>query len=548
MKSKRLARQLHWMYPVLSGIFLTLIFPPYGVYALIWVALVPLFMVIDQATPVQAFKRGLMCGIIFFLLLAYWIMFVTAVGMVLLIGYLALYVAVFSWAIVFLRKTLKLGFVVTAPVMWCAMEYFRATVMTGFPWDNLGYAFYTDYTLIQLAEYTGVTGLSFIAVLGNVLIYHTAKKLVPHMFRWNRPEKPLRAAVRACVPLACFLATVLGLSFWGQQRAATVAQDVLQILESENDTLTVALIQANIPQDLKWDESARSMIIDQYDRLTRESIRYNPDLIIWPESSLPGFFKYDEQSTYLVYSLIRDTGIPMVVGGNRVEVDGPVYRYFNSSYYVRPGYDNDSKVVLEGTYDKMHLVPYGEYIPNKHILTRLFPRLESIVPFEDFTFGQTLDLFTLDSFKFGVSICYEDIFPELIRLSPKKGADFIVNITNDAWYKRTSAPYQHFYMAVFRAVENRVAYVRCSNTGITGYALPDGSSTIFYGANESPIFEEGVFAVRVPRRVYDQPTFYTQHGELVLYACAVISVLLLCASFVYLLAKFLIERIQKRHV
>ncbi len=539
MIDHRFARHIRWLCPVLSGIFLTLIFPPFGVYPLVWVSLVPLLMIIDHDSLKRAFLQGWGCGIVFFFLLAYWIVFVTPIGMVLLVFYLALYIALFSWAVVWLRKSIKLDFIFTAPVVWCFTEYLRATVMTGFPWDNLGYAFYTDYALIQVAEFTGVSGLSFIAVLANVLIYRTAKKLVPIMLNFKVRRFPIRRLALSVFPLLAFLAGLGLLSIWGEHRAAWWSSQTENLILNDDSTIAIALIQPNIPQELKWDDTAREYIVRQFDRLTRDAADAKPDLIIWPESSLPGFFKYDEVSTYLVYSLVKDLRVPIVVGGNRFEIIDDIYYYYNSAYYVVPGQNEDSPVKLAGVYDKIHLVPYGEYIPNKVFLKKIFPGLESIVPFEDFSFGRQMNIFESGHLNFGISICYEDIFPDLIRRIPAQGADFIVNITNDAWYKRSGAPYQHFFMAVYRAVENRVTYVRCSNTGITGCATADGSAVVFRDENGKAIFSEGHMIIRVPRRVSDEPTFFTRHGDVVLYGSSFISVLLLSTSFVYLLATFL---------
>ncbi len=539
MANRRLSQHIGWLFPVLSAIFLALIFPPFGVYPLVWVALAPLLMVLDHNSSKRAFMQGWRCGIVFFLLLSYWIVFVTSVGMVLLILYLAVYVALFSWAMVWLRKYLKLDFIYTAPFVWCFTEYLRATVMTGFPWDNLGYAFYTDYAILQSVEYIGVSGLSFIAVVANVLIYRTAKKLVPLILHWKKQAHAGRSVFLSVLPLVIFLCGIIALSVWGEYRANWWATQTEVNLQNDNDTIDIALIQPNIPQDLKWDDAEREYIVKQFDRLTREAAQAHPDLIIWPESSLPGFFNYDEVSTYLVYSLVKDLQIPMVVGGNRFEIVDDVYYYYNSAYYIEPVSEGDMPVKLAGTYDKMHLVPYGEYIPNKKFLKKIFPRLESIVPFEDFSFGKEMKLFQAGPLQFGVSVCYEDIFPDLIRTISTQGGDFIVNITNDAWYKNSSAPYQHFYMAIYRAVENRISYVRCSNTGVTGYALPDGSVGMFRDDEGSAIFSEGYMLLHVPKRVTDEPTFYARHGDIVLLVSSIISILLLSISFVYLLANYL---------
>ena len=476
----------------------------------------------------------------FFLFLAYWLVFVTSVGMVLLILYLALYFVVFACSIVFIKRKLKIGFIVSAPLIWCFSEYLRATVMTGFPWDNVGYAFYNDIYMIQCVEIVGVSGLSILALFGNALLYWSIKHAVLHL---RNKKSVLRSVRLPLIFLTLFFVFLSIIRHWGMDRV-----DYFRNLENEsltkNATLKAALVQANIAQEIKWDAGSKSEILSVYERLTREAAKKDPDIIVWPESSLPGFFQFDEKETYFIFKLIKELKVPILFGGNRVAVEDDTHRYYNSAYYVTPE-TGKSAMALSGIYDKIHLVPYGEYIPNKKFLTKIFPALDSIVPFEDFSVGTREGLFSLKDFSFGVSICFEDIFPELIRKISARGADFIVNITNDAWYLRTGAPYQHFFMASFRAVENRVPLVRCSNTGVTGYVNSFGETTLLYGKKSSLIFDEGVLYIDIPKREFLENTFYTEHGEIFLYCSSVFSVLLLLVSFVYSFEKFFLERLKK---
>lgn len=512
-----------WFCALVSGLFLISVFPPYGVHLLIWCALIPLFWAVESASLIRSFFLSYVCGIIFFTGLVYWLIFVTVPGTGVLILYLGLYFPLFICAIKWLKNKLNLNYIFTAPFLWCFVEYLRGTVMTGFPWDNLGYAFYNDIPLLQSVEFGGVSGLSFLAVLANAVLYRALRMLFAHI---QSRQLSVKKIISALMPVVVIVVLVIALNRWGTGRFAYYNQ-----IDKTGERLKIALIQANIPQYIKWDESAKDFIIEQYRRLTVASAASAPDLIIWPESSLPGFFQYDEKSTYLVFSLIKELKIPILFGGNRLKQLEDEYRYYNSAYFVEPGKE------IVHTYDKIHLVPYGEYIPNKKFLQMIIPNLESVVPFEDFSFGEKSKIFSIRNFTFGVSICFEDIFPELMRRIPEQGADFIVNITNDAWYLYTSAPFQHFYMAAFRAVENRVSFVRSSNTGITGYVSASGTSTIFKGKTGMPIFEEGFMIVEVPKRLDTRQTFYTRHGEIILYTCSIISVVLLAVSFVYSVAK-----------
>ncbi|MCD6459936.1 apolipoprotein N-acyltransferase, partial [bacterium] len=451
-----------------------------------------------------------------------------------------LYILFFSCSIVYIKKTIKIDFMVSAPLVWAFCEYLRGAVMSGFPWDNIGYAFYNESAFLQCVEITGVSGLSMLALFANALVYRSIKYFIKNL----KDKKSFTASVRLPVLfLSLFFVFLILIRQWGNGRI-----DYFRNIESESlkkyTPLKAALIQADIPQNIKWDESSESKILSIYGRFTREAAKKNPDLIIWPESSLPGFFKFDRKETYFIFELMKELKIPLLFGGNRIEIEDDNQYYYNSAYYVTPETDK-SPMALSGVYDKIHLVPYGEYIPHKKILNKIFPWLESAVPFEDFSFGDKADIFLLKNFKFGVSICFEDIFAELIRKISKQDADFIVNITNDAWYMRTGAPYQHFYMAKFRAVENRVPFVRCANTGITGYINSYGETTLLYGKKSSLIFDEGILYINIPKRIFNENTFYTRHGEIFLYCASVFSVLLLLISFVYSCGKFLRERLEK---
>lgn len=523
MKNSSMLTKLRCVGAALTALFMVGVFPPYGVYPFLWICLTPLLFSVDDVSYIRAFFISYLSGILFFTALVYWLIHVTGIGVVGLVIYLSLYFPLFIVSIKWLRQSLRIPYLISAPLVWCACEYVRATLMTGFPWDNLGYGVYTDMSLLQVAELTGVSGLSFIAVLGNAAVYHSLKKSI---ITYQRHTKVISGIVKNLVPLIVFVVMIVALRGWGHHQYQQYRE-----YGTNKPALKLALIQANIPQNLKWDEAFIDEILNTYDTLTRKAALEKPDMIVWPESSLPGLFQYDATATYLMFTLVKDLNIPILFGGNRYEVTDDEYYYYNSAYLLVPGMDTVR------TYDKIHLVPYGEYVPNKKVLKRLFPSLESVVPFEDFTPGRDVTLFDVNNTQFGVSICYEDIFPELVRLAPEKCADFIVNITNDAWYLNTSAPYQHFYMALFRAVENRVPFIRCANTGITGYAAPSGDMYSFKGEGGSEIFETGYFIVDVPIDNDRAKTFYTRYGDIAFPLCFGVSVLLLSISFVYSLLK-----------
>jgi len=221
----------------------------------------------------------------------------------------------------------------------------------------------------------------------------------------------------------------------------------------------VSVIQGNIPQELKWDPKAQDMIIEKYIALTKMAALESADLIVWPETSFPGFFEIDEDMTEKILTLVKETKIPILIGVNTEKDE----KYFNSAALISPEGSMTNK------YDKIHLVPFGEYVP----FSNKFPAFHKLILGElgEFTPGKDFKAFSLQpsafsqTVKFSVLICFEDIFPEISRKFVKNGAKFLIVITNDAWYGKSGAAYQHAANSVFRAIENRVPVVRCANTG-----------------------------------------------------------------------------------
>jgi apolipoprotein N-acyltransferase len=324
-----------------------------------------------------------------------------------------------------------------APIAWIILEYIQSHLFTGFGWALLGYSQYKNLLLIQIADFSGVYGVSFVIMMVNMAIY-----------------KAFRKSFTEIIIAGLVLAVVFG---YGMTKE--------KIVEPGN-SINISVIQGNIPQELKWDPEAQAMIIEKYVALTKMSALDNPDLIVWPETSFPGFFEIDREMTDKVLNLAREIKIPILAGVNTERDE----RYFNSAVLI----SGEGKIMDK--YDKIHLVPFGEYVP----FSNKFPALHKLVLGElgEFTPGQDFKTFNLkpqttnhesrttnDETRFATLICFEDIFPELAKEFVKNGAKFLVVITNDAWYGKSGAAYQHTACSVFRAIENRVPIVRCANTG-----------------------------------------------------------------------------------
>ena len=270
-------------------------------------------------------------------------------------------------------------------------------------------------------------------------------------------------------------------------------------------SLKLSVIQGNIPQDLKWDPAAKAYILDKYTRLTEEASQQKPDLIIWPEASDPDTIGQDESGLEKILNLINKTKIPLLIGA----VTRDNFDYFNSALLI------NKQAQVSARYDKLHLVPFGEYIP----LKKTFPFLQVIVPIGDITPGRKYTIFQLSAFsfqpsvKFATLICFEDLFPDLSRQFVKRGADFLTVITNDAWYKKTSAAQQHLQASVFRAVENRVYLARAANTGVSAFLAPTGriiSSIKDIAGKEIFVDGQETREIVISKQ---KESFYTRYGD-----------------------------------
>jgi apolipoprotein N-acyltransferase len=267
----------------------------------------------------------------------------------------------------------------------------------------------------------------------------------------------------------------------------------------------VGLLQGNIDQAVKWDRAYQARTLDIYERLGRRAAAERPALIVWPEAAVPFFLRWEADLGRRVRAFVAETGTPALIGSPDKGEDGLLY---NSAFLVR----SDGEIV--GRYDKRHLVPFGEYVP----LQRVFFFLDKLVTgIGDFGRGQVATVFSEAGLRFSVMICYEVVFPAEVREFTQAGAGFLVNITNDAWFGRSGAPYQHLAMAAMRAVENGSYLVRAANTGVSAVIEPTGAIAI-----QTPIFVEAAVVGRI--RAREGTTPYTRYGDVVAWACVISSV------------------------
>lgn len=480
------------MYPyllsILSGLALAASFPNTDWNLLAWAALVPFFMAIEGRDWRKTFGIGYAGGVAFYWSLLYWLNNVTVAGFLVLTLYLALYFPLFGILMNFARRRVPAPWWLVAPTVWTALEYARTYAFTGLPWGVLGVTQHRAIPLIQFSSVTGVYGVSFLVALVNAALYDFATR------RGMRRAVPAAAAALA-------VAGALAHGAWWMGGGA-----------SPGGSVRVAIVQGNVPQEEKFGEGFAREIIDRFHRLTRRVKGAKPDLVVWPETSVPGYYCYDPLVRGTTAMLQEEMRTPLLLGSVHVsDLDAP--KYYNCAFLV------DAHGDPLGRYDKIHLVLFGEIIPCKTI----FPFLKYCVPFdEDFTPGSDFTVFPLARGDFSALICFEDVMPDLARNFVKRGARFLVNITNDAWFGRTSQPYQQAAHAVFRCVENCVGMVRATNTGVSCYIDPFGRVYgVLRDAAGEALYVEGTAVEDV--RLMQTCTFYTRHGNLFAAGCAVLS-------------------------
>jgi len=496
-----------------SALLLILVFSFPQLWILAWFAFVPFLFALENVSAKRAFLISYFTGMVFWAGVIYWLANVTILGQIAIILYLALYFGVFGLLIS--RPYIKLP-LLFIPCLWVVLEYLRSCLFTGFPWALMGYSQFLNLPFIQLADFGGVWLISFFIVMINVFV----KKII---------LKKGRIYLFSVLTLLAFI-FIYGFFKLSQS--------------SNGNSLKVSVIQGNIPQEAKWDSSSRDFIMDRYFKLTLEARGDNPDLIVWPEASLP--IIPEEEPLYYgkLCRYIKSIRKPVILGAVTLRQGS----YYNSALLA------SGDGVLLGRYDKIHLVPFGEYIPFRNTLSFL----DTIAPIGDITKGKHFTLFKVYNqktkvpalttnrpagfsrrqYQFGVLICFEDIFPNLARTFVNKGADFLVNITNDAWFGKSTEAYQHLSASVFRAVENRVYLVRSANTGVSGFIDPRGRivSLVSNGLGRQ-IFITGYKTQSMSIR--RQSSFYRNHGDFFV----LIALLILFYVIIFILHKGIARRV-----
>jgi apolipoprotein N-acyltransferase len=483
---------------IASGLCLSASFPNTDVEPLAWVGLVPLLFAVEGVTPRVAFGLGWLSGLTFYVVTCYWVVYTIvhytavplplAVGVLLLMsGALGCYTAAFAAGLRWLEDR-GLSTIWVAPGLWVTLEWLRGSrFFIGFPWAPLGASQYRYHDLVQMAEVTGVYGVSAFLVLFNVIAAAAFTRRGPDARR-------LLPALVVLTILAIALPTA------GRWRAESVRR------RPPAGHLRVAVAQGNVAQDQKWDPAFQGETMARYEGLTRSAASGTPpEVVVWPETATPFFFQEPGPLRESVLDLAAATRVHLLFGSPAYLQDrtGELLES-NRAYLVSP----DGRELA--TYDKMQLVPFGEYVPLGPLL---FFVDKVVVAIGRMSPGLSPTVFDLPSGRFGTLICYEGIFPALTRRFVAGGADFLVNITNDAWYGRSAAPYQSLAQVTLRAVENRVPVVRAANTGLSAIIDPDGRIRW-----QSELFETAWHADDISWS--GVRTFYSRHGDVFVWLCA----------------------------
>jgi apolipoprotein N-acyltransferase len=446
----------------------------------------------------RAFLLGLLSGAVYFAATLYWLvetmttfggmaapLAVTAAAV--LVAYLALFPAVFAMILSRLYRALGLRALLLVPAVWVTTELGRQYVWDGFPWALLGYSQVTVLPVAQVASLVGVYGLSALLALTSTVPAYVV--LGRGRGRW--------------VFAGCVGALLAASVAWGSARLAAPA------LLTRGEPVRVAVVQGNVAQEDKWNPALRDAIADHYIAMTRQAIAQGATFVIWPESSTPFYFEHDLVRGGAIRRLASESGATLLIGSDQVEpvktaaaTDRVQQRFYNAAFLVKP----DGTV--GAVYRKMHLVPFGEYVPLQSLLFFAGPIIGAVADFAPFTAGTAPVPLPVGTHWTSTAICYEVIYPNLIRRSVLEGSELLTTITNDAWYGRSSAAYQHWDQASMRAIEQGRYLARAANTGISGFVDPYGRITAQAGLFESAILVQDL-------RFLKDRTLYTRIGDLV---------------------------------
>ncbi len=476
-----------------------------GFWPLAFFMFIPLFLSIYSAKNIrQAALCGLSTGVVYYSLLLYWIVnvlthygglpwFAAIPAFLLLVlcmsGFLVLFCVITHQMRQYLSPLLVVWFV---PALWVGIDWFRSFFLTGFPWMDPGYGLWEQTAFIQVADLTGHHGVTFLLIMINILL----AQLITDRSRC--------CTVKVMITPILVITMVVGYS-------AIRLNQVVDALEIRPKT-RVGMVQGNIRQEMKWSREKAKATLEGYLQKSSSLIKEaKPQFIIWPETALPFYPKYNDETVRLI-RFVQQKGQHVITGAPWFvplpKKSGKRGEYYNSALL----YDQTGKVA--GHYFKTHLVPFGEYIPFAKILFFVRPLVEAVGRFSSGKIERPLES---GPAKVGPLICFESIFPDISRKWVGAGANLLANLTNDAWYGFSSAPHHSLAMTVLRAVETRRSIVRVANTGFSGFIDPLGRLR-----HKSPLFQPWIKSDDVV--LMEGKTIYVRYGFLFAPFCCVVGI------------------------
>lgn len=523
---------------LLTVFLLCLSFPPMDMGFLAWIALIPWFVFVIIGEK-YVYQFSLFVGVVFFLTGLFWLRHITMPAWILLSFYCSVYFLAFVFLTRLIILRLRWPFTIVGPCVWAAMEFLRSFILSGFPWFFIGHTQYRYLPVVQISDVVGVYGVTFIIVLVNacvvdLLVYgflcNDKRLLFPFAFfkKSIEPSGDRKSGGSFAGQYCGYLHSYRRFTLFGLVCIIPVVLVMAVLLYGliwlnnykPLEGPRVCVVQGNIPQSLKFEptEEDQIQILKKYADMSMRAKDKSIDLLVWPETMVPGLLninpeltgrKIDVLSQLTAIQLARDLNSNLLLGGIAIVINGEEQIYYNSAYYY-----NREGIMID-RYDKIHLVPFGEFTP----LKRYFPFLAHLVPYEiGLTHGYKRTLFQLDSlstgkYTFGSSICYEDTIPSLIRKFKKDGVDFLLNITNDGWFHNSAELDQHLAIMVFRAIENRICVIRAANTGISSFVSPDGD--IYSKLLDEGGRYKGVGGTLIDniRMIEKSNTVYTEYGD-----------------------------------
>jgi apolipoprotein N-acyltransferase len=507
------------LFALISGGILFVGFPPFNLSFLTWIALVPLFLANAGRNVLSCFLLGYVCGVVFFLGIFDWILEVqkyTYIHHAFMAFYLGSYVGVFGLMFGIISKKLGLtAGLYAAPFVWVLLEFIRSNFFfMALPWGLLAHSQFQNLPVIQIASVTGTYGISFVIALVNSAL---AALLMPAVSLIKKAQSDFVKFRMLRGKVTIFGAAVILVTFsliFGYQKISTPLN---------GSPMKVSIVQGNIDQRKKWDRKYRKMIMQTYHDLTLVASKDAPDLIIWPETSTPGSVNHSPHIYKYLKATAEEAGTYLLVGSAQRQKfqksDSDKANFFNSAFLLPPG-GGKNKVQH---YNKIRLFPFGEYLPLKDIFPWSFIDVSEV---RGYVRGNEYTVLELNGTRFAATICWENMFSQMVRKFVENGAQFIVNITNEAWFGETAAPVQFVSMNVFRAVENKIYVVRCANTGISCIIDPFGRVVKRVRDEKGKdVFVRGYFTDEIiPLK---SNTFYTRYGDWFAWLCVVVSAIFL---------------------